>query len=72
MTEQLPELLDAKRIMAETGMSRAVVEKMMRGTQEHPGLPIVQLPGIRKVYVYRRHVAAYIDAHTFAKDQVQA
>jgi predicted DNA-binding transcriptional regulator AlpA len=66
VTDRLPELLDAKRILAETGMSRAAVEKMMRK------LPIVQLPELRKVYVRRSDVDAYIEAHTFAKDEMPA
>jgi hypothetical protein len=33
-------------------------------------LPIVQVPGLRKVYVRRLDVAALLEKHTFAKDQV--
>jgi hypothetical protein len=64
VTDRLPELVDCKRIMAETGLTRAAVEKMMRK------LPIVQLPELRKVYVRRSDVDAYIVAHTYRNDQV--
>jgi hypothetical protein len=66
VSDRLPELLDAKRLQAELGVSRAVAEKLMRS------LPIVTPPGIRKVYVRRDDVAAYIEAHTYEKHQVQA
>jgi hypothetical protein len=61
MAEPLPELVDAKRIQLETGMSRAAAEKLMRA------LPTVQLPGLRKVYVRRSDVDAYIVEHTSVK-----
>jgi hypothetical protein len=64
VTDRLPELVDAKRIQAETGKSRAAVEKMMHA------LPIVRLPDIRKTYVRRSDVDAYIAAHTYTNDQV--
>lgn len=66
MTGGLPELLDAKDLMAELGVTRAVAEKVMRQ------LPVVTFPGIRKVYVRRDHLAAYLEARTFTKDQVPA
>jgi hypothetical protein len=52
--------------MAELGVTRAAAEKLMRQ------LPVVQFEGLRKVYVRRADVAAYLDAHTFRNDQVPA
>ena len=62
MSEPLPELLDAKRVQAELGVTRAVAEKLMRR------LPLVVFEDVRKVYVRRADVAALIDVSTFAKD----
>jgi hypothetical protein len=64
MSDPLPKLLDAKHLAAELGVSRAAAEKIMQA------LPIVQVPGLRKVYVRRLDVAAFLEKHTFAKDQV--
>jgi hypothetical protein len=64
MSDPLPKLLDAKHLAAELGVSRAAAEKIMQA------LPIVQVPGLRKVYVRRLDVAALLEKHTFAKDQV--
>ena len=64
MSEQLPELLDARRLREELGVSRATAEAIMRK------LPTVQLEDHRKVFVRRDHVAAYLHERTFAKDQV--
>jgi len=58
----LPELLDAKGLQAELGITRAVAEKLMRQ------LPLVVFEDVRKVYVRRADVAALIDMSTFAKD----
>lgn len=57
-TEPLPDLLDAKRLQAELGVTRAVAEKVMRG------LPIVTFPDVRKVYVRRADVARLIEERT--------
>jgi hypothetical protein len=62
----LPELLDSKALQAELGVTRAAAEALMRQ------LPVVQIPGLRKVYVRRGDVARLLDEHTFAKDQVPA
>ena len=43
----LPELLDAKRLQRELGVTRAAAEAIMRR------LPIVQIEGLRKTYVTR-------------------
>jgi hypothetical protein len=64
VTDPLPRLLDAKGLQAELGVTRAAAEKIMQA------LPIVQLPGLRKVYVRRPDVEALLERHTFAKDQV--
>ncbi len=58
MTEPLPELLDAKMLQAEMGIKRAVAETLMRK------IPVVEFPGIRKVYVRRTDIARYIDCCT--------
>lgn len=54
MNGPLPELLDAKALQAELGVTRAVAEKVIRQ------LPVVEFPGIRKVYVRRGDVEAYL------------
>jgi hypothetical protein len=64
--ERLPELLDCKGLQAELGVTRATAEAIMRK------VPIVQIEGLRKTYVRRPDVAAYLHARTFAKDQVPA
>ena len=66
MSEPLPQLLDAKALQAELGVTRAAAEAIMRQ------LPTVQLPGLRKVYVRRSDVARLIEERTFSKDDVPA
>jgi hypothetical protein len=66
MTDPLPELLDCKSLRAELGVSRAAAEAIMRR------LPVVAVEGLRKTYVRRSDVAAYLEARTFTKDQVPA
>lgn len=66
LSEPLPLLLDAKHLAAELGVTRAAAEKMMQS------LPIVQVPGLRKVYVRRPDVEALLERCTFTKDQVPA
>jgi hypothetical protein len=66
MAEPLPELLDAKGLQAELGVTRAAAEAIMRK------LSIVQIEGLRKVYVRRSDVARYLESRTFAKDEVPA
>ena len=66
MTERLPELLDAKGLQAELGVTRAAAEAIMRR------VPIVDVEGLRKVYVRRADVAEYLKTRTFGKDQVPA
>jgi hypothetical protein len=62
--DPLPELLDAKTLRAELGVTRAAVEAIMRQ------LPVVQIEGLRKTYVRRSDVARYLDQRTFAKTEV--
>jgi hypothetical protein len=64
MSDRLPELVDCKRLMRETGLTRAGAEALMRR------VPIVSIEGLRKTYVRRADVTAYLEARTFAKDQV--
>ena len=64
MSELLPELLDARHLAAELGVTRAAAEAIMRHLQ------VVKIEGLRKTYVRRSDVAAYLEAHTFANDQV--
>jgi hypothetical protein len=66
VSEPLPELLDAKHLATELGVTRAAAEAIMRR------LPTVQLPGLRKVYCRRSDVAAYLAGHTYSNDQVPA
>lgn len=47
---ELPELIDAAGLQRELGVKRAGADAIMRQ------LPKVQLPGLAKVYVYRRDV----------------
>jgi hypothetical protein len=65
MTDALPELLDAKRLQVELGVTRAVAEKLMRR------LPLVVFKDVRKVYVRRPDVAALIEASTVANGSRQ-
>ena len=62
MSEPLPELLDAKHLAAELGVTRAAAEAIMRR------LPIVSIEGLRKVYVRREDVRRYVDERTFWTD----
>ena len=66
MPERLPELLDAKALQAELGVTRAAAEAIIRQ------LPVVQVPGLRKVYVRRPDVEQLLEASTFSKDEVPA
>jgi hypothetical protein len=61
MSELLPQLLDCKALRQELGVSRSVAESLMRK------LPNVLFEDVRKVYVRRQDVAAFIEASTVAK-----
>jgi hypothetical protein len=63
VSERLPQLLDAKALQGELGVSRAAAEKIMRH------LPIVQVPGLRKTYCRRDDVARLLTSCTFEKCQ---
>jgi hypothetical protein len=62
--EPLPALLDVKALRDELGVTRAAAEAIMRR------LPVVQIEGLRKTYVRRSDVAAYLEARTFTKREV--
>jgi hypothetical protein len=62
----LLELLDAKRLATELGVTRASAEAIMRR------LPVVQIEGLRKTYVKRADVERYLEARTFEKGEVPA
>jgi hypothetical protein len=64
--EALPELLDARRIREEMGITDAAAEKLMRM------IPVVDFEsrGLRKKYVRRADLVALIEQQTFTKDQV--
>jgi hypothetical protein len=64
VSDRLPELLDAKALRAELGVTRSTAEAIMRR------LPVVQLDCARKVFVKRSDVSAYVEAMTFLKDEV--
>jgi hypothetical protein len=64
VSDRLPELLDAKHLAVELGVTRAAAEKIMRQ------LPIVQIPGLRKTYTRRADVAAFLERSTFTKGEV--
>jgi hypothetical protein len=50
VSEPLPQLLDAKGLQAELGVTRAAAEAIMRR------LPKVEIDGLRKVFVKRADV----------------
>ena len=60
---RLPQLLDCRAVMSETGLTRAAAEKLMRQ------IPIVMIDDLRKVYVRREDVLRYLDSHTYTVDQ---
>jgi predicted nucleotidyltransferase len=62
----LPALVDCKGLQTELGITRAAADKIMRK------LDTVQIEGLRKVYVRRGDVVAYLDERTFSKDRVAA
>ncbi len=64
MSDRLPELLDAKALRAELGVTRAAADAIMRR------LPVVQIEGLRKVYVRRDDARSYLESRTFEKHEV--
>jgi hypothetical protein len=55
---ELPQLLDAKHLVIELGVTRASAEAIMRR------LPKVEIPGLRKVYVKRSDVERLLSEST--------
>jgi hypothetical protein len=51
----LPRLLDCKHLREELGITRAAAEAIMRQ------LPVIEPPGLRKVYVRRSDVARFLE-----------
>jgi hypothetical protein len=64
MTAPLPLLLDCKALRAELGISRAAAEAVMRQ------IPTVHIEELRKTFVKRSDVAAYLERRTFQKNEV--
>lgn len=58
MNDPLPQLLDAKHLAAELGVTRASAEAIMRK------LPKVEIDGLRKVFVRRADVLRLLEAST--------
>ena len=61
---ELPTLLDCKALMDELGVKRATAERIMRA------VPAVKMPDLRKTFVRRSDVIAYIEQHTYGNDEV--
>jgi hypothetical protein len=55
----LPELIDQKGLREALGVGHATVEAIFRR------LPVVALPGHRKVFVRREDVRRLLDQHTY-------
>lgn len=53
--ERLPRLLDCRSLRDELGISRAAAEAIMRQ------LPVIEPPGLRKVYVRRADVQSFLE-----------
>jgi hypothetical protein len=64
VSDHLPELLDARALRAELGVTRAAAEAIMRL------VPTVQIPSFRKTYCRRSDVARLLEERTFEKDKV--
>jgi hypothetical protein len=58
MSDPLPELLDAKKLRDELGVTRAAAEAIMRK------IPHVEIEDLRKVYVRRDDVRRYLEERT--------
>ena len=54
--ESLPRLLDCRSLRNELGISRAAAEAIMRQ------LPVIEPPGLRKVYVRRKDVHRFLES----------
>lgn len=64
MSASLPQLLDAKALRLELGITRAAAETIMRQ------LPVVQFEDLRKTYVRRDDVERLIGERTFSSYEV--
>ena len=64
MNSPLPQLLDAKALRIELGVTRAAAEQIIRQ------LPVVQFTGLRKTYVRRDDVERLIADRTFTGSEV--
>lgn len=61
-----PELMDRAALARHMGLTKVDVERVFRS------VPVVSLPGSRKVYVRREDVVELIDAATTRPGQVRA
>ncbi len=64
MSAPLPQLLDAKSLRLELGITRAAAETIIRQ------LPVVQFADLREVYVRRDDVERLIAERTFTGSEV--
>lgn len=53
--DALPRLLDCKHLREELGITRAAAEAIMRQ------LPVIEPPGLRKIYVRRGDVLRFLE-----------
>lgn len=60
-----PELLDRRGVSSVYGLSRVDVDRVFRA------LPVVGLPGSRKVYVRRSDLDALLESNTYAPGSVR-
>jgi hypothetical protein len=65
VTGPLPSLVDRKQIQLETGLGRAAIDAVFRQ------VPVVVIPGCRKVFAKREDVMALIERSTFNRDRVR-
>ena len=63
-SEPLPCLLDCRALQAELGVKRTTAERIMRA------VPAVKMPDLRKTFVRRSDVIAYLERHTYGNDDV--
>jgi len=54
--QALPRLLDCRSLRRELGITRAAAEAIMRQ------LPVIEPPGLRKVYVRRADVQTFLES----------
>ncbi len=65
MSEPLPQLIDRKQLIAETGLTRAAGDAVFRA------VPVIVLPGCRKVFIRRADVERLLEASTFGAERVR-